>query len=113
MNGLVESACKVLVGIIKRDIYSQMDGTNLPVIFHADGADKLMISFEIDDQEYTRYVSFREVIEFEIGSRAIHDKEARQDDLIEFADSLQGYVDMIKKEIDILHGPPPWAKEGK
>jgi hypothetical protein len=100
MSHLTRDLYSVLVKAVKSDIYSQIDKAYLPVTFCGDNADKLVMSFEIDDQEYVRIVNFREIIEYEIDSRIIPEKGATQTDLIEFADSLQGYVDMIRKEIE-------------
>ena len=100
MSHLTRDLYFVLVKSVKSDIYSQIDKAYLPVTFCGDNADKLVMSFEIDDQEYVRIVNFREIIEYEIDSRIIPEKSATQTDLIEFADSLQGYVDMIRKEIE-------------
>jgi hypothetical protein len=112
MSDLTKDLYSVLVKAIKSDIYSQIDNAYLPVTFCGDNADKLVMSFEINDQEYVRIVNFREIIEYEIDSRSSRRYGESQGDLIEFADSLQGYVDMIRKEIDILQGPPPWARDG-
>jgi hypothetical protein len=111
MSDLTKDLYSVLVKAIKSDIYSQIDNAYLPVTFPDTNADRLMLCVEIDGKEYVRKLNFKEIIEFEIESRAIPEKGVTQIELIEFADSLQSYVDMVRKEIDILQGPPPWARD--
>jgi hypothetical protein len=112
MSDLTKDLYSVLVKAIKSEIYSQIDNTYLPVTFSDTNADRLRLCVEIDGKEYVRKLKFKEIIEFEIESRSSRRYGEVQGDLIEFADSLQGYVDMIRKEIDILQGPPAWAREG-